>query len=95
MCFFIEINNLKEFNFIPRTFVLPTQYEMAKKVIEKYDYSWIRKPWGKSSGRGIEVLDKSKILKKEKGFIISRCVICIVKIKSKSSILDILIIRCL
>jgi phosphoribosylamine-glycine ligase len=52
--------------------VLPAQYEMAKKVIEKYDYSWIRKPWGKSSGRGIEVMDKSKILKKESNYIISR-----------------------
>ena len=63
----------EQWNFVPRTFVLPDQYDLATKMIEKYPkLEWIKKPSGKSSGRGIEILDKTKKLKKDTNVIISR-----------------------
>ncbi|VVC37019.1 Tubulin-tyrosine ligase/Tubulin polyglutamylase [Cinara cedri] len=51
-------------DFIPTTFVLPTDYHLFLEEYSKNPSTWIMKPCGKSQGAGIFLIDKLSQLKK-------------------------------
>jgi tubulin polyglutamylase TTLL5 len=61
------------FDFLPKTYVLPEEFEKLRKRLHKSDVRWILKPNSSSRGRGIfiirDLLDISVAA-------IERCVVC-------------------
>lgn len=49
-----------EFNFSPRTYILPLETEILRKAMEKSTKAWILKPSGGSEGCGIMLVMKFK-----------------------------------
>ena len=49
-----------EFNFSPRTYILPLETDLLRKAMEKSNKAWILKPSGGSEGCGILLVMKFK-----------------------------------
>ena len=68
-----KLHPMGGFDFLPKTYVLPEEFEKLRKRLQKCDQRWILKPNSSSRGRGIfiirDLLDISVAA-------IERCVVC-------------------
>lgn len=46
-------------NFMPKTFVLPREYQQCKECMDQEKRFWIVKPAGSSQGKGIYITSNS------------------------------------
>lgn len=56
----------EEFNFLPKTYLLRTDYDEFLKDKKKYKY-WIIKPVDSARGKGIRVISSDEKIKYDKG----------------------------
>lgn len=50
------------FNFLPKTYILPKEYELLKEEMQKYQYTYIAKPHNSSQGKGITVTSSLEVI---------------------------------
>lgn len=53
-----RLEEASQYNFMPQTFVVPSEYRMFVEEFKKSGGTWIMKPIGKAQGAGIFLFNK-------------------------------------
>lgn len=50
------------FNFLPKTYILPKEYDLLVEEMRKYSHTYIAKPHNSSQGKGISVTSSLEVI---------------------------------